>query len=308
MILEFILLVGLFFVLGKAADLVAERAKDFSLRTGVSVPFLGLILGLLTSLPEMSVALNATIRNAPEVSIGNLLGGILVLFGLIHGGGIVLNRKIRTHGSWWLVVLMFLYLSSFAILGLNGTLGRGEGVYLVFGYFLVAVSFYISGRHQKHEEPPKNPNISLKKELAVILVSVAAVVGTAHLIMGLALSIFTKLGMPELLIGLLVFSIGTNLPELVVTIQSFRHHIRDLSVGHIFGSAIVNGLIAGVSALYHPIAIHVGIQYGIIVASIMALGAAYTVFFRSGQNLSRPEGVVLVLMFISFFVLQIIIA
>jgi cation:H+ antiporter len=308
MIFELVLLVSLFFVLGRAAELVAERAKDFSLRTGVSVPFLGLILGLLTSLPEMSVALNATIRNAPEVSIGNLLGGILVLFGLIHGGGIVLNRKIKTHGSWWLVVLMFLYLSSFAILGLNGTLNRGEGVYLVFGYFLVAISFYISGRHQKHEEAPKNPIISLKKELAVILICIAAIVGTAHLIMGLALSIFTKLGMPELLIGLLVFSVGTNLPELVVTIQSWRHHIRDLSVGHIFGSAIVNGLIAGVSAIYYPITIHAGLQYGIIVASILAIGAAYTMFFRSGHNLNRSEGVILVLMFVSFFILQIIIA
>ena len=144
MILEIGLLLVLFFVLGRAADLVAERAKDFSLRTGISVASLGLLLGLLTSLPEMSVALNATLRNAPEVSIGNLLGGILVLFGLIHGGSIVLNRRIRTHGSWWLVVLMFLYLSSFAILGLNGVLTRGEGWYLVLCYFFVALCFYLS--------------------------------------------------------------------------------------------------------------------------------------------------------------------
>lgn len=308
MVLEIGILLILFFVLGRAADLVAERAKDFSLRTGVSAASLGLLLGFLTSLPEMSVALNATIRNAPEVSIGNLLGGILVLFGLIHGGGIVLNRHIRTHGSWWLVVLMFLYLSSFAILGLDGNLTTGEGWYLTLGYFFIASCFYFSGRHQRHDEPPKNPDISLKKEAAIILVSIAAVVGTAHLIMGLALSIFTKLGLPELLIGLLVFSVGTNLPELVVTIQSWRHHIRDLSVGHIFGSAIVNGLIAGVSAIYHPIAIHAGVQYGIIVASIMALGAAYTVFFRSGHNLNRSEGLVLVLMFLAFFVLQVAIA
>src|SRR5690606_37291338 len=42
-----------------------------------------LILGFLTSLPEISVSLSALSNNTPAISVGNLVGAVMVLFLLV---------------------------------------------------------------------------------------------------------------------------------------------------------------------------------------------------------------------------------
>ncbi|KKR81560.1 MAG: Na+/Ca2+ exchange integral membrane protein, partial [Candidatus Daviesbacteria bacterium GW2011_GWC1_40_9] len=57
-------------------------------------------LGILTSTPEMAVGLTAVASGTPLIFIGNLLGGVPILFFLlvpmlaIFGGGINLNHKL----------------------------------------------------------------------------------------------------------------------------------------------------------------------------------------------------------------------
>ncbi len=63
-----------------------------------------------------------------------------------------------------------------------------------------------------------------------------------------------NLGFSPLLIGLLVVSIGTAAPELVVSLQSALRQAPDLALGTVIGSNIVNILlILGLGALIRPI-------------------------------------------------------
>ena len=63
-----------------------------------------------------------------------------------------------------------------------------------------------------------------------------------------------NIGLSPLLIGLLIVSIGTSAPELVVSLQSALRQAPDLALGTVIGSNIINILfVLGLGALMRPI-------------------------------------------------------
>ncbi|QWA11810.1 calcium/sodium antiporter [Sodalis ligni] len=66
-----------------------------------------------------------------------------------------------------------------------------------------------------------------------------------------------SLGIAPWLIGCTVVSLGTSLPELMISVTAALNHENDLAIGNIIGSNITNILlIAGGAALFRPIAFH----------------------------------------------------
>jgi cation:H+ antiporter len=82
---------------------------------------------------------------------------------------------------------------------------------------------------------------------------VALVVG-AELLVRTATRLATALGVPPMVVGLTVVSIGTSMPELAIGIDAARQGSSGLAVGNIVGTNLVNILlILGLSALIAPI-------------------------------------------------------
>ena len=93
---------------------------------------------------------------------------------------------------------------------------------------------------------------------------------TALLVIGLLLVVYGSdrlvfaasilcrtIGIPPLVIGLTVVSIGTSLPEIIVSVTAGLSGQLDLAVGTALGSNITNILlIAGLAALLHPFTVH----------------------------------------------------
>src|SRR3989338_7653254 len=58
------------------------------------------VLGFLTSLPEIAVGINAILDKTPEIFVGNLLGGQIIIFLLIIpmlailGNGVILSHQL----------------------------------------------------------------------------------------------------------------------------------------------------------------------------------------------------------------------
>src|SRR3989338_10797484 len=61
------------------------------------------LLGILTSVPEISVGISSVIDKKPEIFVGNLIGGVAVIFLLIipllavFGGGVKLTHQLEKH-------------------------------------------------------------------------------------------------------------------------------------------------------------------------------------------------------------------
>ena len=97
----------------------------------------------------------------------------------------------------------------------------------------------------------------------MVLYVLAIVGGIFGLVMGAdrfvngAVTLARGLGISSLIVGLTVVSLGTSLPELLVTVTATLVGHPDVAVGNVLGSNIANiGLILGVSSLVRPMVVH----------------------------------------------------
>src|SRR5688572_30324040 len=145
----------LFYALGRCADLVVINIRDIGRKLRLPIFFLGLVLGLLTSLPELAIGINALVQDIPSISVGNLLGGSLVLFCLVLGISILLNRKIKTDGKTGSLLPILGYIFLPLLLGLSGEINFWSGLVLLLLYPTVLLHLYLT--HPNSSQTPKNP-------------------------------------------------------------------------------------------------------------------------------------------------------
>jgi len=105
---------------------------------------------------------------------------------------------------------------------------------------------------------------------------------------------------PEIVIGLTIVSIGTSLPELLVSFNSAVKGYSDMSLGNVIGSNICNMLlILGVSASIRRLKLKKETRYIEVPICIL-----YTIIFgilcNTGNIISRPEAILLLAMFSIF--------
>ncbi len=303
-----LILIALFYLLGKAADLVVVNLKKISQTLGIKIFFTGVILGFFTSLPELMVGINALANNVTTLSFGNLMGGIMVLFGLILGVSIILNRKITTTGNLSQSMPLVTYLFLPLLFGLDGRLNSLEGLTLIVLYFLLLFYLYQKNRNS-HSQEDLPVNVSQGKVLQKIffcLLSLAAIIILANLIIRLTLTLLNNFGISAFLTGLLLFALGTNLPEIAIAIRSWRKHIKDLSLNTLMGSALANVFFIGIFSFIRPITFQVTTPYFILMIFMVLLLAAFVIFYQSDKKFSRWEGLALLMIYFIFLFSQII--
>lgn len=122
---------------------------------------------------------------------------------------------------------------------------------------------------------------------------VALLVG-AEILVRAGASLAGRFGVPPIVIGLTVVSIGTSLPELAIGIDAARGGSPALAVGNIVGTNLVNLLfILGLAALLVPVAFERRTLRFDLPAMVVAALALY-VLARDGV-LARTDGVLLLL-------------
>lgn len=144
--------------------------------------------------------------------------------------------------------------------------------------------------------------------IVLLIIGIALLVKGADFFVGGASSIAKKLGIPSLIIGLTLVSIGTSLPEASVSITSAIQDKSDLSFGNAIGSNIFNCFVAiGACSLVIPTRVSkdvlkydIPIYFGVILLlTIFAFGTTPLV-------LDRLESSILSLIFIAYIVLAVI--
>lgn len=129
----------------------------------------------------------------------------------------------------------------------------------------------------------------------------------ADLFVDNASALAAKFRIPQLVIGLTVVAMGTSMPEAAVSISAALKGNADITIGNIIGSNILNILIIlGLSAVIMPLAVgKTTIRYEMpFLAGITAL------LFVQGLDgtVSLTDGIVLVVLFISYLIYLLIIA
>lgn len=113
-----------------------------------------------------------------------------------------------------------------------------------------------------------------------------------------AVAIAARLGVSPLLVGLTIVAWGTSAPELAFnSISAFKGR-TDLVFGNLVGANICNiGLIIGVAALFHPLAVGDSVIRREIPVMAVTMVLAFAVAVIGAPGFSRPEGAILLTVF-----------
>jgi cation:H+ antiporter len=295
----------LFYLLGKSADLAIANLQEIGKKQGIGIFFLGLIMGFFTSFPEMAIGINALINDIPNISLGNLFGGTMVLFGLILGANIFLQRKIKAEQTVWQFGLVLIFLFIPVLLGIDGQLGIIKGLIIIIAYFAIIFTIY---HYQKNaiDMPHISTGKGIGKNIFLFLIGVILVLLIANFTINLTVEILSELSLSKFFVGLIVFAIGTSFPEIIIALRAWKNKVSELSLSNLLGSGMANMLLLGVFSVMRPFYVVINNSYYILVIAMAILLSLVFIFYKTDKALKRNEGIVLVLFYVLFVVSQII--
>ncbi|QDH71085.1 sodium:calcium antiporter [Marilutibacter alkalisoli] len=308
----------LWFVLGLVllalgGDSVVKGASGLARRFGASPFVAGLVLVAFgTSLPELAVNLRAMLEGQPGLALGNAVGSNIVNFGLTLGAA-ALAAPLLVRWRALSPLLLLLLLGTLAVigLGLDGSLGRIDGLLLLVA-FVAVLAFAIA--RTRREAPELQDAIAayaqtrtgldlnlIRLAIAAVLMYFGAVLVIRH---GLVLG--SAMGLTPLLTGLLPVAIATALPEMAAAVVAARRGQGEMVAGHVIGSSLFNlFVIVGGMALWRPVPIPVSfIRFELPAALLIAL--MLVPMLRGDLRLSRGEGGVLVAAFAGWVALELL--
>lgn len=285
----------------------AGAARNF----GVSPLVIGLtIVSIGTSAPEIIVSINAALRGAGELAVGNALGSNLANIGLVLGiTALIAPLPTQRH-------LLFqegpVLLAVTALIGLalyDGHLSRWESLplLLILPPLILATVVY-KKRHPSPEEITEGQDIPAISTLAAIMwlaIGLAALLASADVLVWGATTVARGLGISELVIGLTIVAIGTSLPELAASVMSALRGHHDIALGNVFGSNLFNLLaVLPIAGVIQPLDLGQEVfhrDYLALAVLTLALFACVVIARRRQTNtLSRVTGAALLALYCAY--------
>jgi len=307
-----IFVAGLWFLI-EGADIIVNHATKVAREMGVSKFMIGLTLvAFSTTLPELTVSLLSAMSGVPAIATGTIIGSIIVNIGLILGLAAVIHPLTTDHETLKLSYFMIIFVLMLSLVLFDGILWY-EGLILVIAFLVYIYSYFLEVRKQrrlsvlvgpsKMKLIPQHPKNNIIKHIVYCLVGGVIVVMGAQMLITSTINIASWLHVSELMISLIVISIGTSLPELAVAITGAVKKVKGISIGDIIGANIYNVFVLGLTSLFATIPITTNLL--MINIPIMIIISFTLVFFiKRDWKISRDEGIILLAIYLLFVVLQ----
>lgn len=307
-LLQTLVLIGSFITIWYGAGLIVSSANKFAKKVGISsFAFSFLILGLLTSVPEFAVGLTAVAENTPEIFIGNLIGGVPVLFLCIIpflailGKGINLDGRID-HKNLFLSFIVILLPAFFVI---DKVVTNLEAIIMIGAY--LGLLYQIQRKKglldTEHSEVLNTKSYSIKDILKIIY-GVGLVFVSSHYIVDGTRYFAEQLDISTFIISLILLSLGTNLPEFSLAVRSVISGNKDVAFGDYVGSGAANTLLFGIFTIMtngNVLTVNHFLPAFILISGGLVL---FYFFARSNGILSQKEGMALLGVYVLFLILE----
>lgn len=298
------MILGGFVALIAGGELLVRGASTLALAAKVSPLVIGLtVVALGTSAPEMAVSMKSCLDGVTELAIGNSVGSNIsnILFVL---GAAALVTPLEVHSRLFKLDIPVMVAAAVALAGLGfvGSISRFTGFGLVAA---MVVYFFWTIRMGRREtkaleaeledltsQAPSGPK-DLAMSVGQILIGLVLLVGGADFLVQGCSKLAKMFGIGELVIGLTITAIGTSLPEMVTSVMAALRGKRDLAVGNVVGSNILNILaVLGMSSIVAPDGIPISADAALFHIPLMVgVSLVCLPVFLNGGIINRVEAV-----------------
>lgn len=285
-----------------------ERLSRILRVSSFAVSFL--VLGLFTSVSELSVGVNAVLENDPEIYVGNLIGASIVIFMLIIPLLAITGNKIKitTEFQGFNLPASLVVVALPVILALDGRVGRTDSIIALslFGFLVVAVQTK-RGLFERIKSINSKSSIKVGKELLRIVFGVAVIFIASRFVVEQTMYFSQLLEVSPFLISLLLIAIGTNIPELSFVVRSAFMKSNQVAFGDYVGSASFNTFLLGVLTLMYGKPVLLTNSYLVSLSFLVVGLLVFYYFARTKNSISRLEGFALLVLYLLFLATEIFI-
>lgn len=266
------------------------------------------LMAISTTIPELFVGITSALEGNPALSLGNVVGSIIVDLSLIAGILTVLARKIKIQSKEIQassLLMIFIVMLPIALFLIGGQLSRIDGIILIVFFF--AYYTHVIRSKEKTKKLLEKIQISIKTFLADIflfLVAIFILYYSSKFTVHYGTEIGSLLKLHPIFVGLFFVALGTSLPELVFGIHSILAKHPRFILGNLIGAAIVDStLVLGITSVISPITVNMYF-YLIPAFTMLVICFIFMSFLESGNVMSLTEGISLIMLYVLFLLVE----
>ncbi len=287
------------------ADFIIKESERIALHFNISHFVIGATLVAFgTSLPEMAASMMAASHDKIDMAVANVIGSVVFNITLVLGTIFFIAKSMNPErdlfrlDSAWVIVPLIIFL----VMIQDGIIGRVDAV--IFLFIMVSYLFFLFTSSKENLEGEIDDSMSKKfnwsKSISLLAVGFTFTLGGANFVVESGTSIAHQLGVSEWIIGLFLISLGTSLPELVVSLVAIKKGNADMSIGNIIGSNVANfSMVLGGSALIKPLSVNLQTNsFDLIILT----AASFTLLFILANKLYNKVGSIFLLTILVLFI------
>ncbi len=304
--MDFIIFMVAMGALVYGADFIIKESERIALHFNISHFVIGATLVAFgTSLPEMAASMMASVQGKSDMAVANVVGSVLFNITLVLGIVFFIAKKMNpdrdlfAKDSAWVLMPVIVFM----IMIYDGEIGRFDGV--LFLFMMAAYLFFLFSDSKEEFENEIDEDLTKEKfawakSIFLLIIGFALTIGGAHFVVQSGSSIARTFGVSEWIIGIVLISLGTSLPELVVSVVAIKKGHADMSIGNIIGSNVANfSMVLGGASVLSPL--HVNIQTSQFDIYIMT-AASLTLLLILANKLYNRSGAILLLILLGLFI------
>ena len=306
------LLLGLL-LLFFGGELLVRGSVSLALKMRISTLVVGMtVVSFATSAPELFVSLQAVLNGSNDIAFGNVIGSNIANITLVLGVTALIFR-VKISEQTATLNYPFLLLASL-VFGAVMYYFKGipHEVGFLFIFLLLVFSWLLISRSRKETLKLANEegellqealSDSLFKSLGFLFAGIILLKFGADYLVDGTIAIAKKFEISERVIAVTVVAIGTSVPELATSIVAALKKEHNLAVGNLIGSNIFNilavlGIVASIKEISIVDSAILSFDYLWMITITFIIGLFIYAF--SKRQISRAEGILLLLIYISY--------
>ncbi len=288
------------------ADFIIKESERIALHFKISHFVIGATLVAFgTSLPEMAASMMAASQGKSDMAVANVVGSVIFNITMVLGIVFLIaktmqpKRNLFAQDSAWVIIPVVI----FFIMVQDGVISRVDGAL----YLLLMVSYLLFLFSSSKEDLEGEIDGDLAKEkfnwsrtIPLLVIGFALTIGGATFVVESGTNIARDFGVSEWIIGIFLISLGTSLPELIVSLVAVKKGNAEMSIGNIIGSNVANfSMVLGGASLLAPLSVDlVATQFDMLIM----VAASLTLLFILANKLYNKAGAIFLLIILALFI------
>ena len=244
-------------------EFLVRSSVALSFKFNISKLVIGMtVVSFATSAPELLVSLQAALKGASDIALGNVIGSNIANIGLVLGITALISPLTVDKNFYQLnwPMMMLLSVALYFLLQSGNILDRWEGAALmlsliIFLVVLIRRSQREAETHMSDLDESLQITSGFKITIWLLIGAVALYFGSEWLVFG-AREMAVAMGVSERVISVTMVAIGTSVPELAASVIAALKQEKAISLGNLIGSNIFNiASVLGLTAMIQPIAV-----------------------------------------------------